>query len=65
MYVLTFYRYSREYVGVEGVKYNWESMTTQSLIRPLLDLLEDITLLQRCLPLPLLSPFPVTGVYNI
>ena len=55
---------TKVYVGARGLNYN-RITNTQSLIRSLLDLLEDVALLQRCFPLPLLSSLSVSGVYNV
>ena len=35
------------------------------LIGPLLDLLEDVALLERCLPLPVLPPLPAAGLDHV
>ena len=37
----------------------------QLLVCPLLDLLEDVALLQRCLPLPVLPALPAAGLDHV
>ena len=55
---------TKVYVGARGLNYN-RITNTQSLIRSLLDLLEDVALLQRRLPLPFLSSFPISGIDDV